>query len=88
MRDNHDGMIEFIDAIEIEEKYFVRISLPLDGKCYQFGVQKSGYNTIKRIFQYRPFDTLSGKRYRYFWDLSHGTDENELNAKYFPIKGC
>lgn len=99
MRDNHDGMIEFIDAIEVDEKYFVRIALPLGGiKHYQFGVQKTGYNTIKRIFQYRPFDKLSVNQYRYFWDLSHGTDENgyfigvrfeqESNYKSFPIKGC
>ena len=64
-------------------------------RFYQFGVQKPGYNTVRRIFQLRPFEKIPGLKYRYFWDYGHGRDndyflsirvEQGNNAKSFPLK--
>ena len=88
MRHTHDGMIEFIDAIKIDGEYFVRIQVPAGGFTYQFGIGKSGYNTIKRVFQYRPFDKLaagkSGKGEVYIKVLF----EQNLKSKSFDIIAC
>ncbi|MGY0217970.1 hypothetical protein ACWJJH_11395 [Endozoicomonadaceae bacterium StTr2] len=68
MRDNNEGMIEFLGATEVDGQYFAQIAIPVDKiRYYQFGVQKAGYNTVKRILQLRPFDQTPGVEYRYYW---------------------
>ena len=98
MRGSHKEMIEIIDSFEKEGLYFVQIALYFgDAKNhYQFGVQKSGYNTVKRIFQFRPFDPASHSKYRYFWNYGHGRNddgyfldirfEQDKNGKSYPIR--
>ena len=98
MRHTHDGMIEFIDAIKIDGEYFVRIQVPAGGFTYQFGIGKSGYNTIKRVFQYRPFDKLAAEKYRFFYRSAGKSGKGEvyikvlfeqnLKSKSFDIIAC
>ena len=78
MRTDHKDMIEILSAFEKDGNYFAQIA-----KCfgenrntYQFGVSKAGFNTIKRMFQFRPFDKLAQSKYRYFWCYGCGTDED------------
>jgi len=97
MRTKHEDMIEIIDTFEREEGYFAQIGKYFNGKqsIYQFGVTKHGYNTIKRIMQFKPFDKLSQSKYQYYWNYGCGTDddfyldiqfEQDNNAKSYPIK--
>ena len=50
MRDNHEGLPEFIDALERDGHYFGVVELNKEGvaKRLQFGVSLAGYRAIKR----------------------------------------
>lgn len=65
MRDNHDGMLEFIDAYEKDEHFFAVVEFR--SKKYQFGVSRHSYQILKRVMQLRPFDMMPGRKYRYFY---------------------
>ena len=97
MRSKHEEMIEILGAFEKDGSYFSQIAKYFGGlrKIYQFGITKAGYNTVKRISQYKPFDALSQSNYRYFWSYGCGTDDNfyldiqfeqDRNVKSYPIK--
>lgn len=69
MRDNHEGMPEFVNAIEKEGAYFGVIAA-IEGereKRFQFGLSLQGYRAPRRVLQDRPFDLMPGLRYRYFY---------------------
>jgi hypothetical protein len=97
MRTKHEEMIEILGAFEKDGSYFAQIAKCFGGlrKIYQFGITKAGYNTVKRISQYKPFDAKSQSNYRYFWNYGCGTDddfyldiqfEQDRNVKSHPIK--
>jgi len=97
MRTNHKEMIEILNTFEKDEGFFAQIAKYFgeSRQVYQFGVSKAGYNTIKRIFQSRPFENLSQSNYRYFWSYGCGTDEEfylsiqyeqDRNVKTLQIK--
>ena len=69
MRDNHGGMIEFIDAFERDGHYFSVMEVTVSGVAerFQFGVSKRSYLILKRILQKRIFDMMPGLKYRYFY---------------------
>ena len=75
MRDNHDGMMEFIDAFEREGHYFAVVEL--QSKKFQFGVSQAGYRAIKKTMQIRRFDMMPGLKYRYFYTGSQRTARSE-----------
>lgn len=80
MRDNHDGMIEFLDAFEKEGHYFAKIELK--SRKYQFGISKAGYVTLKKAMQLRPFDLMPGLKYRYFYAGSNkGSNGNDFTMQ-------
>ena len=74
MRDNHQGMPEIIDAFKKNNYYFGVIGIKINGiyKTFQFGISHKGYLALKRILQLRPFDTMPGLKYRYFYAKSYG----------------
>jgi len=97
MRTKHECMIEILGVLEKDGDFFAQIAKYFDESryIYQFGVTKSGYNTIKRILQHKPFDTLSQSSYRYYWNYGCGTDEDfyldvqfeqDKNVKSYPIR--
>jgi hypothetical protein len=97
MRGSHEDMVQILDAFEKEGNFFAQIELFVNSQrsIYQFGVTRSGYNTIKRIMQFRPFDPLSQSKYRYYWHYGCGPDkdfylsiqfEQDNNVKVYPIK--
>jgi hypothetical protein len=97
MRTKHEEMIEILGASEKDGNFHARIAKYSGDlqEIYQFGVTKAGYNTLKRIFQYKPFDALSQSDYRYFWNYGCGTDddfyldiqfEQDRDVKSCPIK--
>ena len=65
MRDNHEGMIEFIDAFERSGQYFGIVEY--QSERYQFGVTLTGYRALKKAMQIRKFDMMPGLKYRYFY---------------------
>ena len=65
MRDNHEGMLEFIDAFKKDGHYFAVIEHK--SKTFQFGISHLGYQTLKRAMQLRAFDMMPGRKYRYFY---------------------
>ena len=69
MRDNHLGYPEIISACERNGQWFGVTRLVLaDGTAdVEFGVSASGYFALKRILDSRPFDSLPGLAYRYFF---------------------
>ncbi len=88
MRDNHDGMPEFIDVFEEDGHYFLRVKVTLDSesRSYQFGVSKNGYLSMKRMFQSRPFDMMPGLKYRYFYAGSSKIWESQLHEMSVRIE--
>jgi hypothetical protein len=82
MRDNHEGMIEFVDAFEQDGRYFAVVELKL--KRFQFGISRPGYLALKKTRQLRPFDLMPGLKYRYFYASSQrklGDDEFSMNVR-------
>jgi hypothetical protein len=69
MRDNNDGYPEIMNAYEREGQYFgvLRIVLADGAPTVEFGVSVAGYFALKRILSARPFDSLPGIPYRYFF---------------------
>ncbi len=68
MRDNHAGMIEFIDTLERDGQYFGIIDHKF--KRYQFGITLAGYRALNKAMQIRKFDMMPGLKYRYFYRSS------------------
>jgi hypothetical protein len=89
MRDNHEGYPEIIDAYERDGQYFGAVRLDLaDGKpSLEFGVSASGYYALKRILGTRPFDSLPGLAYRYFFTGSFtGSTKPDQETFEFAIR--
>jgi hypothetical protein len=72
MRDNHGGYPEIMSAYEREGQYFgvVRIVLSDATPTLEFGVSAAGYAALKNILNTRPFDSMPGVPYRYFFSGS------------------
>lgn len=82
MRDNHEGMLEFIDLFEKDGHFFIVIEH--HSKRFQFGILRSGYLALKNAMQLRPFDMMPGRKYRYFYAGSYkksGNDEFAMNVR-------
>ena len=73
MRDNHDGCPEIVSTYSREDHYFaaVRIAPSGESATFEFGVSVPGYHALKRILETRPFDSMPGIPYRYFFCGSH-----------------
>lgn len=69
MRDNHEGMPEFIRAFQVDGHYFSVVEVTIDevAKRFQFGVSRRSYLILTRILQTRVFDIMPGLEYRYFY---------------------
>ena len=74
MRDNSEGMIEFIDAFEREGRYFSIVGVPegISRTKFQFGISRAGYVALKKILSFRPLTNMPGLKYRYFCNRSIG----------------
>lgn len=83
MRDNHDGMPEFIDAFESDGHYFVIIEIEIEKvfKRFQFGVSRASFLALSRVLQLWPFDMMPGVKYRYFYARSSGIDEYKMTVR-------
>ena len=83
MRDNHEGMIEFIDAFDKDGLYFAIVEKA--SKRFQFGISKEGYRVIRKAMQLRPFDLMPGLQYRYFYIGSQraaiGTEDYRMDVR-------
>jgi hypothetical protein len=75
MRDNHEGILEFIDAFERDEHYFAIIEH--QSRRLKFGVSRAGYRAIRKAMQLRPFDMMPGLKYRHFYAGSQKTAHAE-----------
>jgi hypothetical protein len=69
MRDNHDGMPEFVNAYERDGLYFSGIQIVLEGvpRMFELGISRKSYLALLRILETRPFDHMPGTKYRYFF---------------------
>lgn len=69
MRDTHEQLPELIAATERGGQYFgaVRVTLGDQSKTFEFGVDRSAFAVLKRMMAQRPFDTMAGTPYRYFF---------------------
>ena len=69
MRDNHEGMFEFVRAFQKDDHYFLVIAFDVAGETrhFQIGISRRSYQTICRVTQDRPFDSMPGLKYRYFY---------------------
>jgi hypothetical protein len=65
MRDRDENVLEFIDAFEKDDHFFVVVELR--SRRFQFGVSRLGYLAVRNAMQLRPFDTMPGVKYRYFY---------------------
>jgi hypothetical protein len=67
MRDNHDGYPELFGAYERDGLYYgaVRVTVANETVAFEFGIDKRGYLSLKRILQSRPFEPRG--QYRYFF---------------------
>jgi hypothetical protein len=86
MRDNHDGCPELLDAYERDGFYFgsVGVTIANEVAAFEFGIEQSGYISLKQILQTRPFDTLG--KHRYFFTGSFSRREPGSDAVRFDIR--
>lgn len=94
MRDNHEGYVEIVNAYEREGQYLgaIRVNHLGEPRSLEFGVSQAGYYALRRILNLRPFDSMPGVRYRFFFTggygkvLSAGTDPFEMHMRV--EQGC
>jgi hypothetical protein len=69
MRDNHKHLPEIISAFQRAGKYFgiIETSISEDFRQFEIGLQADAYSAIQKIIQSRPFDSMPGVKYRYFF---------------------
>ena len=69
MRDNHDRMPEMIMAFEENGLFFGVIQLERDNESRRFQsiLSHASYLALKSILALRPFSTMPGVPYRYFF---------------------
>lgn len=69
MRDNHDRMPEMIEAVEENGLFFGIIQLERDNQLRRFriGLSHASYLALKNVLALRPFSTMPGVPYRYFF---------------------
>ena len=69
MRDNHEGLVEIVDASQEGVHHFgvVRLARRSEQRRYRFSLSHGGYLALKRVLQMRPFDTLPGVQNRYYF---------------------
>ncbi|HET6840887.1 MAG TPA: hypothetical protein VFK06_04260 [Candidatus Angelobacter sp.] len=86
MRDNHNGCPELFDAYERDGLYFgaVRVTVAGEIAAFEFGVQKSGYLSLKRILQSRPFEHRG--LYRYFFTGTFSKRESASETVKFCVR--
>ena len=65
MRDRDENALELIRAFEKDGHFFVVVEL--GARRFQFGVSRPGYLAVRNAMQLRPFDTMPGVTYRYFY---------------------
>lgn len=88
MRDNHKGLPEIIDAYERGEHYFCSVSITLvtETKVFEFGIDREAYKAVKQILSLRPFEQLSGIKYRYFFSPKVRRQLTDLSKTYCTIR--
>ena len=69
MRDDHELMPEMIEALKVNGSYFGIIQLERDSQSrrYQTAINYDSYLALKKILSQRPFSTMPGVLYRYFF---------------------
>jgi hypothetical protein len=81
MRDNSQNMIELVRTFESDGHFFAVFCICIDSSWqnYQIGVQKDAQAALQKVFQKRPFDSLPGVKYRYFFTgtCSNGKDTGQ-----------
>lgn len=67
-------MIELIDASQEGELYYCKVGIPQAGgrRCIRFGISRDSHAALRKILEARPFDTMPGLKYRFFWAQSMG----------------
>lgn len=87
MRDNHQGYPELLDTYERDGLYFAVVSITVSDETavFEFGIEQKGYNSLKRIFQSVPFDSLSRKA-RYFFTGSFSKKELNSDSVTFGVR--
>jgi hypothetical protein len=86
MRDTHEGYPEIIDTYERDGLYFgaVRVTLATEAATFEFGVDKSGYLSLKRVLQSSPFEPHT--KHRYFFRGSFTKRELDSDVVTFGIR--
>jgi hypothetical protein len=85
MRDNHDGYPELLDAYERDGLYFgvVRVTVVGEVAAFEFGLDKRGYVSLRRVLQSCPFDPHGP--YRYFFRGSFTKRELDSDRVTFGV---
>ncbi len=73
MRDSNAGMIEIVDAVNLDNTYSAIIGLKLDMEflSLRFEVSESDYPRIRNIVTFRPFENTAVGIYHYFFSGSY-----------------
>jgi hypothetical protein len=88
MRDSHEGLTEIMCAGQRDGQYFgaVRIVKSGEAATFEFGVTESGYYALKRILDSRPFDSMPGVPYRFFFSGSYAGAEQGTETLTFYVR--
>ena len=86
MRDNHQGMPEIVAAYERDGLYFGIVHVEAGGEdaAFEFGVERQGYATLKRILESRPFGSMPGIKHSFYFTGSYG--RKKLNEEPASIQ--
>jgi hypothetical protein len=89
MRDNHLGLPELLTAHERGGHYFAEIAVTVNGetRSFEIGLTREAYHSFKAITSLRPFDTMPGLEYRYFFVPSIGrTPDSSMGTTHIRIE--
>jgi len=68
--------LELRDAYERDELFFgvVRVCTPSEAASLEFGVERAGYLTLRRIIETRPFGSMPGVKHSFYFTGSHSRE--------------
>ena len=88
MRDSNENMIELLDVSCEKNIYSSLIRHKIGNKelKLRFSIVSSDYRRLRYILQFRPWENTGFAKYRYFFFLSFGSDEQNDKLGFITVR--
>jgi len=88
MRDNSIGMPEIVDAYERDSFFFGAIGIAFESGVivFEFGVDRAGFNSLRRVLESHPLGKMPGQTHRYFFAGGYSRELDGTGPVTFSVR--